>query len=74
MRENGFDPGPKRGEKTWDEFLKMHAATLWQCDFFAHKVLTLRGVREFFVIAFLHVWWAMGVISVSRIFYPVRGS
>src|SRR5262249_55168640 len=45
----------KRGEKTWDEFLKMHAATLWQCDFFSHKVLTLRGVREFFVIAFLHV-------------------
>jgi putative transposase len=55
MRENGFDPGPKRGEKTWDEFLKMHAATLWQCDFFTRKVLTLRGVREFFVIAFLHV-------------------
>ena len=55
MREHGFDPGPKRGEKTWDEFLKMHAATLWQCDFFSHKVLTLRGVRELFVIAFLHV-------------------
>ena len=55
MREQGFDPGPKRGEKTCDEFLKMHAATLWQCDFFAHKVLTLRGVREFFVIAFLHL-------------------
>jgi putative transposase len=55
MREQGLDPGPKRGEKTWDEFLKMHAATLWQCDYFSHKVLTLRGVREFFVIAFLHV-------------------
>jgi putative transposase len=55
MREHGFDPGPHRGEKTWDEFLKMHAATLWQCDFFSHKVLTLRGVREFFLIAFLHV-------------------
>jgi putative transposase len=55
MREHGFDPGPKRGKKTWDEFLKIHAATLWQCDFFSHKVLTLRGVREFFVIAFLHV-------------------
>jgi putative transposase len=54
LREHGFDPGPKRGE-TWDEFLKMHAATLWQCDFFAHKVLTLRDVSEFFVIAFLHV-------------------
>jgi putative transposase len=55
MREHGFDPGPHRGEKTWDEFLKIHAATLWQCDFFAHKVLTLHGVRELFVIAFLRV-------------------
>jgi putative transposase len=55
MREHGFDPGPKRGEKTWDEFLKMHAETLWQCDFFSKRVLTLCGVREFFVLAFIHV-------------------
>jgi putative transposase len=33
LRVNGFDPGPKRGLGTWDEFLKIHAATLWQCDF-----------------------------------------
>ena len=26
-------PGPQRGVGTWDEFLKLHAATLWQCDF-----------------------------------------
>jgi putative transposase len=28
LRENGLEPGPKRGEGMWDEFLKMHAATL----------------------------------------------
>jgi putative transposase len=55
MRENGFEPGPKRGEKTWDHFLKTHARTLWQCDFFYKRVLTLAGVREFFVLAFIHV-------------------
>ena len=31
--EAGFDPGPPRGEGTWDEFLKIHAKTLWASDF-----------------------------------------
>ena len=30
--EHGLDPGPKRGEGTWDECLKIHAESLWQCD------------------------------------------
>jgi putative transposase len=55
MREHGFEPGPKRGEKTWDEFLMMHAKTLWQCDFISKKVITLREVREYFLLAFIHV-------------------
>lgn len=38
--ENGYDTGPKRGLGTGDEFIKIHAATLWQCDFFSKKVLT----------------------------------
>jgi transposase len=25
LKENGLDPGPKRGAGTWDEFLKTHA-------------------------------------------------
>ncbi len=55
MREHGFEPGPKRGEKSWDEFLTMHAKTLWQADFFSKRVVTLRGVREFFILAFIHI-------------------
>jgi putative transposase len=55
MRENGLDPGPKRGEKTWDEFVKIHAQTLWQCDFLSKQVWTLKGLREYFVLAFIHV-------------------
>ncbi len=30
LKENDIDPGPKRGKGTWDEFLKIHADTLWQ--------------------------------------------
>ena len=38
LLEYGFDPGPKRGEGTWDDFIKIHAKTLWACDFFSKKV------------------------------------
>ena len=35
--------------------MKLHAATLWQCDFFTKKVLTIKGFRDAFVLVFLHV-------------------
>ncbi len=43
LKENGFDPGPKRGQGTWDEFIRRHLKTLWACDFFTKKVWTLRS-------------------------------
>jgi putative transposase len=52
---NGLDPGPQRGVGTWDEFLKIHAATLWQCDFFTVRSFTPKGVRDLFVLVFLHL-------------------
>lgn len=52
---NGLDPGPKRGVGTWDEFLRIHAATLWQCDFFSVRTLTRKGFRDLFALVFLHV-------------------
>ena len=55
LKANGLDPGPKRGVGTWDEFLKIHAATLWQCDFISIKALTPKGFRDLFVLVFLHV-------------------
>jgi putative transposase len=55
LMENGLEPGPKRGAGTWEEFLKMHAATLWQCDFCAKKVLTVKAFRDLFLLVFLHV-------------------
>ena len=55
MREHGLEPGPKRGEKTWDEFVKIHAKTLWQCDFFTKKSWTLKGWRDLYTLVFLNV-------------------
>ncbi len=55
LKENGLDPRPKRGAGTWDEFLKIHAATLWQCDFYSKKVMTLKGLRDLYLLIFLHV-------------------
>ncbi len=55
LKDAGYDPGPKRGEGTWDEFLKQHAASLWQCDFFSKRIVTMRGIRDAFVLVFLNV-------------------
>ena len=65
LKEHGLDPGPKRGEGTWDEFLKIHAKTLWQCDFFAKKVLTMKGFRDLYILIFLHVETRQVYISPS---------
>ena len=69
LKENGLEPGPKRGEGTWDEFLKTHAATLWQCDFYTKKVLTLKGFRDLFQLIFLHVETRRAFIAPST-FHP----
>jgi putative transposase len=67
LKENGLDSGPKRGEGTWDEFIKQHAASLWQCDFFSKRILTLKGNREVFVIAFLNVKARQVVLSPATL-------
>ncbi|QDS99207.1 hypothetical protein [Adhaeretor mobilis] len=55
LKEEGVNPSPKRGKGTWDEFVKIHADTLWQVDFFSKKVVTKTGLKQAFVLAFLHV-------------------
>ena len=30
LKENGFDPGPKRGDGTWHDFVRRHIKTLWE--------------------------------------------
>ena len=55
LRENGFDPGPKRGEGTWHEFVQRHMKTLWATDFFTKKVWTLRGPVTYYILFFIHI-------------------
>jgi putative transposase len=55
LKEEGIRPSPKRGRGTWDEFLKIHADTLWQVDFFSKMIWTPTGLRQAFVLAFIHL-------------------
>ena len=55
LKEEGVNPSPKRGKGTWDEFVKIHAETLWQVDFFSKMVITPKGIKQAFVLAFLHI-------------------
>ena len=63
LKAEGLDHCPKRSGATWDEFLTRHAASLWQCDFFTQKVLTVKGMRDVFVLAFLNVKTRRVVLS-----------
>jgi putative transposase len=49
LRENDSTKG------TWADFLKSHAQSLWQCDFFSKNIVTAAGIRQCFVLAFIHV-------------------
>lgn len=55
LKEQDIKPSPKRGRGSWDEFIKIHSETLWQVDFFSKMVVTRRGLRQAFVLAFLNV-------------------
>jgi len=55
LRNNGIDPSPKRGEDTWDAFLKRHFETLWACDFFTKTVWTAIGPTAFHVLFFINI-------------------
>lgn len=55
LKEEDIKPSPKRGRGTWDEFIKIHAETLWQVDFFSKMVVTRKGIKQTFVLAFINI-------------------
>ena len=63
LKEHGLEPGPDRGEGSWDDFVKRHASTLWACDFFTKKVWTARGLVDHFVLFFVHLGSRRVVVS-----------
>ncbi|QOV92111.1 integrase core domain-containing protein [Humisphaera borealis] len=55
LRDAGVNPQPRRGVQSWSELITAQAETLWQCDFFSRHIVTLTGIRQCFVLVFLHV-------------------
>jgi putative transposase len=63
LREEGLDPGPKRGEGTWTDFVTRHAATLWASDFVSVRTLTAAGFVDLYLLFFLHVGSRKVIVS-----------
>lgn len=69
LKDAGFEPGPGRSEGSWNDYLKMHAKTLWACDFVSKKVWTLGGLTDCYVLVFIHLK-SRKVIASSCTFHP----
>jgi putative transposase len=55
LKKQGISPAPDRGGGTWTEFIRIHAATLWQCDFLTKPIWTPKGLVNLYVLVFLHI-------------------
>lgn len=55
LKEEGFDPGPKRGVGSWDDFIRIHWRTLYACDFFTKEVWTLVGKVTYYVFFLIEI-------------------
>jgi putative transposase len=53
--EAGLGPEPSDHPDTWSDFLKRHAATMWQCDFASKRKWTIKGMVDLYFIVFIHV-------------------
>jgi putative transposase len=51
----GLGPEPQDHPDTWSEFLRRHAATMWQCDFACKRKWTIRGMVDLYFIVFIHI-------------------
>lgn len=55
LGDAGIPPVPDDDIDTWDNFLKRHAATLFECDFCTKRMWTLRGPIDLYLLVFLHL-------------------
>ena len=67
LKEHEIDPGPTRGKRSWDQFLKIHADTLWQCDFLSKPMWTARGLGDVYLLIILHLGRRRVWISPSTV-------
>ncbi len=63
LLENGLDPQPERTHGTRHQFLRMHAETLWACDFISKRIWTKRGLRFAYFLFFIHLETRRVIVS-----------
>ncbi|HUQ70055.1 MAG TPA: hypothetical protein VM165_11055 [Planctomycetaceae bacterium] len=51
----GINPGPKRGEGSWSDFITRYAYTLWAADFLSVKSITAAGFVDLYLLFFIHI-------------------
>ena len=50
LKEHHIAPAPDRPRGSWSEFIRIHAATLVQCDFLSKPVWTPKGLVTLYVL------------------------
>jgi hypothetical protein len=56
LKRHDIPPAPKRQKTTsWKDFIRAHMAVMVGTDFFTVEVLTLKGLKTFYVLFFLHL-------------------
>jgi putative transposase len=54
LKSEGIDPNARRNG-CWDELIKRHAESLWQCDFFSKRLATRFGWHMAMALVFINV-------------------
>ena len=56
LKRHDIPPAPKGKQNTsWKDFIRAHMAVMVGTDFFTVEVLTLKGLKTFYVLFFLHL-------------------
>jgi hypothetical protein len=56
LRRHDIPPAPRRKQTTsWRDFIRSHMAVMVGTDFFTMEVLTLRGLKTYYVLFFIHL-------------------
>jgi transposase InsO family protein len=56
LRRHDIPPAPKRKQTTsWKDFIRAHMAVIAGTDFFTVEVLTLKGLKTYYVLFFIHL-------------------
>jgi putative transposase len=56
LKWHDIPPAPKRKQTTsWKDFIRSHMAVMVGMDFFTVEVLTLKGLKTYYVLFFLHL-------------------